>query len=253
MYCCHSSVQYCGEPSSHLSGVISLCWDYKILSSTTTSNWHRWILHQLIQDKHFILDQVNFEIENLSYSVNDKTSKPQILMERMLWSKGQLSGKASEIWTLFRLLPLIVGSYVPPKKYWNCYILLLKVVDLIMVPVVRRLWIPSLEEKITEFLATFHELFPDGVIPKMHFLVHYPSLMLKYGPIIHLSCIRFEAKHQYFKKVSTVVATSRTSPNHLLEFISWDSAGSKLRRKALDMKCAMSEELVMSHQTHCLF
>lgn len=116
----------------------------------------RWILHQLIQDKHFTLDQLNFEIENLSYSVNDKTSKPQILMERMLRSKGQLSGKASETWTLFRLLPLMVGSYVPPNKYWNCYILLRKVVDLIMAPVVRRSWIPYLEEKITEFLATFH-------------------------------------------------------------------------------------------------
>lgn len=74
-----------------------------------------------------------------------------------------------------------------------------------MAPVVRRSWIPYLEEKITEVLTTFHENFPDGVIPKMHFLVHYPSLMLKYGPLIHLSCIRFEGKHQYFKKVSTVV------------------------------------------------
>ncbi len=29
--------------------------------------------------------------------------------------------------------------------------------------------------------------------------------MLKYGPFLHLSCIRFEGKHQYFKKLSTVV------------------------------------------------
>lgn len=84
----------------------------------------RRILHQLIQDKHFTLVQLNFEIGNLLYSVNDKTSKPQILTERMLRSRGQLSGKASETGTLFRLLPQMVGSYVPPNKYWNCYILL---------------------------------------------------------------------------------------------------------------------------------
>ncbi len=123
----------------------------------------RWILHQLIQDKHFTLAQLNFEIENFPYSVNDKTSKPQILRERMLQRRGRLSGKASETWTLFRLLPLMVGSYVPPNKYW------ILLVNVIMAPVVRRSWIPYLEEKITEFLTMFHEIFPDGVIPKMHY------------------------------------------------------------------------------------
>lgn len=197
--CCFSSLNYAPSLITHLfppdvmhdvlEGVIP-----KVLRLT---------LYQLIQDKQITLAQLNFEIENFSYSVNDKSSKPQTLTERML--RTHLSGKASETWTLFRLLPLMVGSYVPPNKYWNCYILLREVVDVIMAPVVRRSWIPYLEEKISEFLSTFQKIFPDGVTPKMHFLVHYPSLLLKYGPLVNLSCMRFEAKHQYFKKVSTVV------------------------------------------------
>lgn len=90
----------------------------------------------------------------------------------MLRSRGQLSGKASETGTLLRLLPQIVGSYIPPNEYWNCYILLREVVDVTMSQI---------------------------------FLVHYPSLMLKYWPLLHLSCICFEEKNQFFKKVSTVV------------------------------------------------
>lgn len=39
----------------------------------------------------------------------------------------------------------------------------------------------------------------------MHYMIHYPRLILSYGPLVHLSCLRFEAKHQYFKRVATVL------------------------------------------------
>lgn len=36
----------------------------------------------------------------------------------------------------------------------------------------------------------------------MHYLIHYPRLLLLYGPLSKLSCMRFEVKHQYFKSVA---------------------------------------------------
>lgn len=36
----------------------------------------------------------------------------------------------------------------------------------------------------------------------MHYLIHYPSLIQKYGPLFRLWAMRFEAKHQYFKVIS---------------------------------------------------
>lgn len=70
----------------------------------------------------------------------------------------------------------------------------------------------------------------------------------------YLICLLFALKESIsiLRKCLLLFATSRTSPNHLLEDISWDSARSKLRRKALDMKYGMPQDLVMSHQTPCL-
>lgn len=45
------------------------------------------------------------------------------------------------------------------------------------------------------------DIFPDSPIkPKHHFLLHYPDLILKFGPLIHLWTMRFESKHTYFKQ-----------------------------------------------------
>lgn len=163
------------------------------------------ILNEMIREKMLTLGQLNYAIDNFSYGWNNKRSKPQPISERSLKRGGQLSGSASEKWTLLRLLPELIGSLIVPNKYWDLYLLLREVVDIVMAPVVRKSWMPYLEEKITEFLVTFDSLFKGTSIPKMHYLVHYPQLMRLYGPLVHLSCMRFEAKHQYFKKLSSVV------------------------------------------------
>lgn len=40
---------------------------------------------------------------------------------------------------------------------------------------------------------------------KLHYLTHYPSYILKYGPLVNLWAMRFESKHQYFKDVARKV------------------------------------------------
>lgn len=47
------------------------------------------------------------------------------------------------------------------------------------------------------------EHLPDNVTPKVHFLTEYPRSIEKYGLPILNSCIRFEAKHLYFKQLAT--------------------------------------------------
>ena len=53
------------------------------------------------------------------------------------------------------------------------------------------------------------------MIPKLHYMVHYPSQILKYGPLIHSWTMRHEAKlyvikraasHGNFKNISFTVA-----------------------------------------------
>jgi len=43
-------------------------------------------------------------------------------------------------------------------------------------------------------------LFNSSLKPKHYFLLHYPNIILKTGPLIYLFCMYFEAKHKELKK-----------------------------------------------------
>lgn len=54
------------------------------------------------------------------------------------------------------------------------------------------------------------KLFNDGLKPKMHFLVHYPSIIKQCGPPRNFWCFGFESKNKDFKTYARVI-TSRTN------------------------------------------
>lgn len=63
-----------------------------------------------------------------------------------------------------------------------------------------------LEVKIQEFLRAFVACYPSvQLIPKLHYLIHYPRMISLFGPLKQVLCKRFEAKHQYFKNVAARV------------------------------------------------
>ena len=53
---------------------------------------------------------------------------------------------------------------------------------------------------IKENLQLFKDVFGENVTPKQHYLIHVPSQILKFGPLTRAWAMRFEAKHQQFKK-----------------------------------------------------
>ena len=56
---------------------------------------------------------------------------------------------------------------------------------------------------IEEKLHVFHKLYPTAkIIPKYHYLVHYPRQILLFGPPIHCWTMRYEAKLSFFKRAS---------------------------------------------------
>lgn len=56
---------------------------------------------------------------------------------------------------------------------------------------------------ISDFLEDFKSLLPEySIIPKMHFMIHYPRHIIRLGPLTRHWCMRFEAKNSYFKRLS---------------------------------------------------
>jgi hypothetical protein len=63
-----------------------------------------------------------------------------------------------------------------------------------------------MELLIAEFLAAFKECWPSRqLIPKMHHLVHYPRYIRDNGPLGAVWCMRYEAKHAYFKSLQRAI------------------------------------------------
>jgi hypothetical protein len=54
---------------------------------------------------------------------------------------------------------------------------------------------------IKELITKYVECFGPTVPPKLHWLLHYEIVMNNVGPLINISCNRFETKHQQFMKI----------------------------------------------------
>lgn len=117
-------------------------------------------------------------------------------------SKKLLGGNAYENWSLIRFLPLFIGQSVPCEEpAWQILTDLKDIVDLVVCPVHTEDSIAYLGFKISEHRIRFQEVFPDcDLKPKHHFLEHYPYLIRKFGPLVALWTMRFEAKHSFFLK-----------------------------------------------------
>lgn len=88
---------------------------------------------------------------------------------------------ASQTWTLGRLLPLMVGDKVPEDDtHWHHYLQTLQITDYVLAPEIHCDEVALLKVLLTDHHNTFAEIYPDAsVIPKMHYLLHVPRLILK--------------------------------------------------------------------------
>lgn len=88
------------------------------------------------------------------------------------------------------------------------------IVELVVAPTHTDESIDYLEFKISDHRHKYQDLFPDvPLLPKHHFLEHYPQLIRAFGPLVGHWTLRFEAKHSFFKQVirHTVLTASKTS------------------------------------------
>lgn len=82
------------------------------------------------------------------------------------------------MWLLGRLLPLIVGKYIPnDDAHWRCYVQLLRILTISTAIEVTEDTVSNLSLCIQDYLVTFNSLYPDSITPKLHYLLHLPLHM----------------------------------------------------------------------------
>ena len=79
--------------------------------------------------------------------------------------------------------------------------LLRDIVELVCAPQITKADVAFLNVLIEEYLEGRNTLFSNTKMrPKHHYLRHYPSLIMHFGPLVRLWTMRFESKHSYFKR-----------------------------------------------------
>ena len=94
------------------------------------------------------------------------------------------------------------------------YLTLSNICDNVFAHSVKMEWISFLDVQTQEFLERFASdcNFAGRIEPKMHFMIHYPALIIKFGPVRPLWAMRFEAFHQKVKKVMKHCSSFKNVP-----------------------------------------
>ena len=160
-------------------------------------------LSVLISKKYFTLDILNNLIKQFPYKWADKTDCPSPIPLKFS-TTSTIGGNAHENWVLLRLLPFIIGSKVPyGEQAWEILMELKDIVELVVAPYFTEETIAFLDCKISDHRQHFQELFENiKLIPKHHFVEHYPHMIRCFGPLVAVWTMRYEAKHSFFKQVA---------------------------------------------------
>ena len=159
-------------------------------------------LKELIRKGFITFDGLNSRIKLFPYKFSDKVSKPKQITKAS-FATGRISGNGHENWTLLRLLPLMIGSSIPEQEpSWEILMDLKEIVEIAVSPTLSEEILCYLGSKISDHRKLLIDTFPDFKLrPKHHFIEHYVHLIRCFGPLVDLWTIRFESKHNFFKKV----------------------------------------------------
>ena len=111
----------------------------------------------------------------------------------------KIGGNATQNWCFLRLLPLFVGDRIKnplEDEVWQLSLQLREVVAIITAPKIHANQVANLKFLLEQCIHLRATLFPSKPLkPKYHYLLHYPELILHFGPLIRLWTLGFESKH----------------------------------------------------------
>ncbi|CAI6360173.1 unnamed protein product [Macrosiphum euphorbiae] len=155
------------------------------------------LVYYIKELKLFSLEVLNDRIS--CYDFGPESNKPCTLsMEHI--NVGKVRQSASEMLILIRYFALLIGDFVPlGEPIWDLYLTMRKVIDIMLSTSLEESNCTLLETLIGEMNNLYLKYSKSNLKPKFHFLTHYPSMIRKHGPVVHLWSMRFEAKHRVSK------------------------------------------------------
>lgn len=195
------------------------------------------VIEHCVRSEYFDLPYLNKQIKEFPYDIPDKTNKPSKVPETL--GTFRVKQTAAQAWCMLRLLPLMVGSKVPRgDPVWEILLVLSDVVEYSTSTKCSPEQADMLADLIEEFLTRYFTEFPTlPMKPKFHFLIHYPQMMLKFGPLVHCWTLRFEGKHNYFKEIYHSTKNTKNICKTMAQRHEYLQASHRTKKNFLDQEC----------------
>ena len=202
------------------------------------------MMSSFINDGIITVEELNERIKTFKYGRVEAKAKPPRLFEKKSFAgKPHLSGInhikkynsrshgdayfyiASQMWSFAVFLPFLIGDKVDENdSRWECFLYLLEITKICTSHLCSSETADYVRALVIEHHQLFKSCYPDvSLTPKMHYMVHFPTLLTRYvyiilfhsnclcdymlysiGPMVTTWCMRMEAKNSYFKRISRI-------------------------------------------------
>lgn len=181
----------------------------------------KFLLKYLFDARRLTLHYLNNEIDHFAYGYSEKKDKPSPIKEVDLefQSSSNLGQSASQMFLLACIFPFILdGKVANDDPHWITFLSLLEIMAICFSHKVTFNSVINLKQLVKEHLTSFKRVYAGArILPKQHYLVHLPTQIMMFGPLIRSWCMRFEAKHAYFKDLSRKIKNFKNLPLSLAE------------------------------------
>lgn len=177
------------------------------------------VITYFVNNNFFTLEDLNAFILNFNYGYSELKDKPVFLCADDLKSPHENLGQtAAQIWLLSRVFVLFAEPFSQHcPDVWTVLLSILEITAICLSKKISINILGYLKDIIEEHLQMFRNVFNENITPKQHYLVHLPSQILKFGPLVRVWAMRFEAKHQQFKLIPKITKNFRNLPKTLAE------------------------------------
>ncbi|CAF1133266.1 unnamed protein product [Adineta ricciae] len=148
------------------------------------------------------------------YGYFDTSNRPPPIQVKHL-QNDRVIATASQKLCLFKLFPVIFHDLIDQLSSFIVYKILREILDLVLSYPFRKSWLPVLGDLCFAFHKNMLLHFPDKITPKVHFVREYERIIHDYGPATRQWCLRYEAQHAYFKKLSVRTNNFKNTPKML--------------------------------------
>ncbi|KAE8747910.1 hypothetical protein FOCC_FOCC005298 [Frankliniella occidentalis] len=167
--------------------------------------------------KYFPLEELKSRVKFFDYGFVDKYDRPRDnftvpYLKKLDGYNLHLTGV--QVWCFTRAFPFLFGDLVPDN---DPFMKLISLLNQIMTIVFSRAISESDITELEQLIREHHNLFQEI----------YPEIIRKFGPLVLYWCVRYEARHLFFKVIATISHNYKNVLKTLMEVFQLKVAADK--------------------------